>query len=90
MSEKALQAKCIKFLESQGWYVIKIVVATKSGIPDLIACAPSGKFYGFEIKENSKPTALQMYNINRINSVGGKAYLIYSLPELEDIVFNVK
>jgi Holliday junction resolvase len=90
MSEKALQTKCIKFLESQGWYVIKIVVASKSGVPDLICCSPAGKFYGFEIKENSKPTALQMYNINRINEVNGKAYLIYSLSELEDIVFNPK
>ena len=37
MSEQQIQTKRIKQLESEGYYVIKLVKTNKNGIPDLIA-----------------------------------------------------
>ena len=37
MTEQKIQAKLIKQLESDGYYVVKLSVTNKPGIPDLIA-----------------------------------------------------
>lgn len=37
MTEQQIQAKRIKQLEQEGWFVIKLTVTNKTGIPDLIA-----------------------------------------------------
>ena len=37
MSEQEIQRKRIKELESEGYYVLKLTVTNKNGIPDLIA-----------------------------------------------------
>ena len=50
MSESKLQTKIIKYLESLGWYVRKIITCNKNGTPDIIACDTSGKFWAFEVK----------------------------------------
>ena len=41
MTEQQIQAKKIKELESQGYYVIKLTTTNKNGIPDLIAIPPN-------------------------------------------------
>jgi len=37
MTEQRIQGKRIKQLESEGYYVIKLIKTNKNGIPDLIA-----------------------------------------------------
>ena len=37
MTEQKIQAKLIKQLEADGYYVLKLSVTNKPGIPDLIA-----------------------------------------------------
>jgi hypothetical protein len=37
MKEQQVQAKKIKELEAQGYYVIKLTMTNKNGIPDLLA-----------------------------------------------------
>jgi len=41
MREQQIQAKKIKELEAQGYYVIKLINTNKNGIPDLIAIPPN-------------------------------------------------
>ena len=41
MREQAIQSKLIKKLESEGYYVIKLIKTNKNGIPDLIAIPPN-------------------------------------------------
>ena len=41
MTEQQIQAKRIKELEAEGYYVIKLVKTNKNGIPDLIAIPPN-------------------------------------------------
>lgn len=37
MTEQQIQSKIIKKLESDGYYVVKLIKTNKNGIPDLIA-----------------------------------------------------
>jgi hypothetical protein len=50
MTEQQIQAKKIKELESNGYYVIKLVKTNKNGIPDLIAIPPNSNVEFIEVK----------------------------------------
>lgn len=53
MTEQQIQSKRIKELESQGYYVIKLVKTNKNGVPDLIAIPPNSNVLFSEIKRPS-------------------------------------
>ena len=71
MTEQQIQNKRIKELEAQGYYVIKLIVTNKSGIPDLIAIPPNSNVLFSEIKKpNGKLSRLQEYRIKEIDKHG--------------------
>ena len=53
MTEQQIQKKRIDQLESEGYYVIKLIKTNKNGIPDLIAIPPGCDVLFSEVK---KPT----------------------------------
>ena len=73
MTEQQIQAKRIKELEAQGYYVIKLIKTNKNGIPDLIAIPHGCNVLFSEIK---KPTGivseLQKYRIKELEKHGLK------------------
>lgn len=72
--ESKLQSKIIKALEKEGFVVIKIVVANKAGHADIICCAPNGKFFAIEIKDNDTPRALQEHKMNLYKKNNGVTF----------------
>lgn len=70
-AESKLQGKIIAFLEARGFVVIKIIVANKAGHADIISCAPNGRFFAIEVKDNDTPRALQEYQLSRYNKNNG-------------------
>lgn len=73
MAEQQIQTKKIKELEAQGYYVIKLMLTNKSGIPDLIAIPPNADVLFVEVKQPSgKLSKLQEYRIKELNSRGFK------------------
>jgi Holliday junction resolvase len=50
MKEQQIQAKKIKELEAQGYYVIKLTTTNKNGIPDLIAIPQNSDVLFIEVK----------------------------------------
>lgn len=88
MTEQVIQSKIINYLESLGGYVVKVVAATKSGVPDIICCL-RGRFIALEIKRPNKKhtvTALQKVNIRRVHKAGGLAYVVSSVEEVDQIL----
>jgi Holliday junction resolvase len=84
MKEQGYQSKLIKYLESNGAYVAKIVSAGKKGVPDLLVCY-KGQFIGIEVKTpttRSNTSELQKYNLKKIKEAGG--YGIVAV-EIDDI-----
>jgi Holliday junction resolvase len=70
MTEQAIQRKLIKQLEAEGYYVIKLTVTNKTGIPDLIALKPNEVRF-IEVKRpNGKVSKIQEYRIKELRNLG--------------------
>ena len=79
MSESKFQAKLIKNLEKEGWYVIKIIQTNKNGIPDLLCLhfKHPPKFIEVKAKDGTV-SELQKYRQKEIfNKTGIKTENIY-------------
>ena len=76
MLESKVQAKLIKKLEADGYYVIKLSVTNKPGIPDLLALPPGCMAEFYEVKQlGKKPRPLQVFRMNEIKKGNyGKTY----------------
>lgn len=88
MTEQQIQKQIITWLTDEGHYCVKVVVASKAGVPDIIACI-RGRFVAFEVK---KPTtkhnvsALQQYNIRKIEQSGGGALVVSDVEQVKKFV----
>ena len=60
-SEKEVQTEILKWVQSVGGYVIKVMKANTNGVPDLVICI-NGFFVGCEVKAErySKDPSKQM------------------------------
>jgi len=75
MKEQQIQAKRIKQLEAEGYYVLKLIKTNKNGIPDLIAIK-EGEILFSEIKTaNGKLSEIQKYRMKELESYGFKTEL---------------
>ena len=76
MREQQIQAKKIKELEAQGYYVIKLINTNKNGIPDLIAIPPNADVLFVEVKTpKGKVSKLQEYRLKELKEYGFKTEL---------------
>jgi Holliday junction resolvase len=83
MTEQKLQSEIIRYLESNGCYVVKVVRATKDGVNDLLVCW-EGQFVSIECKlPGGKTTALQALNQRRVIEAGGIAFTAFSLEDVK-------
>ena len=88
MTEQQIQKSIIKYLESQGAYIVKVISASKAGVPDILCCY-QGKFIGIEVKKPSTKnnvSKLQEYNLKKIRESGGIALVAWSLEQVMEIV----
>lgn len=68
--ESVIQARIIKRMEARGYYVIKLLLTNKNGIPDLL-CLKDGKASFIEVKRpGEKPRPLQEYRHNELRELG--------------------
>lgn len=73
MKEQQIQAKKIKELEAQGYYVIKLTVTNRPGIPDLIAIPPNSDVLFVEVKTSTgKVSKLQEFRHQELADKGIK------------------
>lgn len=81
MSESTHQARRIRQLEAEGYYVIKLIQTNKNGIPDLLALKPTGEIYFEEVKGvKGKASKLQEYRIQELKNLGFKVEINYEQP----------
>jgi Holliday junction resolvase-like predicted endonuclease len=73
MKESQIQSKKIKELESQGYYVLKLVKTNKNGIADIIAIPKDSDVLFIEVKgPNGKLSQLQEYRKKELEAHGIK------------------
>lgn len=72
--EGRVQAKKIKELEREGYFVLKLMKTNENGIPDLLALKPNEPARFIEVKAaNGVTSELQKYWINKLNKLGFRA-----------------
>ena len=73
MTEQQIQSKRIQELESEGYYVLKLIKTNKNGIPDLIAIKPNAEVLFSEVKKpTGKVSKLKEYRLKELESYGIK------------------
>jgi len=73
MTEQQIQSQRIKQLESEGYYVLKLIKTNKNGIPDLLAIPPGCEVLFSEIKKpKGKLSKLQEYRLKELEKHGCK------------------
>ena len=73
MTEQQIQSKRIKQLESEGYYVLKLLKTNKNGIPDLLAIPPGCEVLFSEVKKpNGRLSKLQEYRFKELEKHGCK------------------
>ena len=71
MTEQSIQAKRIKQLEAEGYYVLKLVKTNKNGIPDILAIPPNANVIFSEVKTpTGRVSKLQEYRIKELDGYG--------------------
>ena len=71
MTEQQIQSKRIKQLESEGYYVLKLIKTNKNGIPDLIAIPKNANVLFSELKKpTGKISKLQEYRLKELEEYG--------------------
>jgi len=92
MRESTLQGRILQWLHQQPRvWAFKAAASgyTGRGVPDIVACV-DGHFIAFEVKTaTGKPTVLQEHAIRDINRAGGTAYVVRSLPQVQELVREV-
>jgi len=71
MTEQKIQAKRIKQLEAEGYFVLKLVKTNKNGIPDLLALHPEKPILFVEVKtKKGRVSKLQEYRLKELEDLG--------------------
>ena len=91
MKEQDYQRKIVKYLESRGAYVVKVISASKKGVPDVISCY-KGKFIAIEVKTPTtmkNTSKLQEYNLAQIDKANGFSIVAYDTELLKAILDSI-
>jgi len=88
-TEQQIQKKITTYLESlEESYVVKVVSATKAGVPDILCCV-AGSFVGIEVKKpesRNNVSKLQDYNLNLIERAGGYSLVAWDVDMVKEFV----
>ena len=87
-TEQKIQSEIKSYLETMGAYVVKVVQATKAGVPDLLVCY-KGLFIGIEVKKPSTKnnvSKLQVHNLNLIKAAEGTAIVAWDVDMIKDLL----
>ena len=85
-TEQQIQSKVIKYLESIDCYVVKVISANKSGVPDINACL-NGRWISIEVKRPGfSPEPIQLHHLQQIQKAGGLATWASSLEQVKDFL----
>ena len=86
--EKDIQRKILQYLRQvPQCYVIKVIVANHSGVPDILCCI-KGDFVAFEVKADAgkKATPLQQHEMGKIWDALGQAYVVHDLAGVRALI----
>jgi len=90
-SEQQIQTKIKTYLEKEGAYVVKVLSATKAGVPDLLVCY-EGKFIGIEVKRpgtKNNVSKLQKHNLALIEQSEGLSLVAWDVEMVKEFLQEI-
>ena len=87
MLESKIQASCLKYAKSKGWYVLKVIKCNISGFPDCTLFKGGVTIFVEFKSEIGKQSELQKYQQKQLEAQGFKYYLVNNLNYFKEIVF---
>lgn len=89
-TEAQIQAKIIRTMENDGWFVVKLIQTNRNGIPDLVA-HKDGKTLYVEVKAiNGRISPLQAHRITELTKAGIPSFIVRTETEINDIIANCR
>lgn len=89
MKESDIQFDIIKWLESDGWYVVKHIQTNKNGFPDLSAYKNSFCLF-IEVKSpKGKLAELQKYRHKQLAQFGFITLIATNINDIKDAVHTI-
>lgn len=92
MKESSVQTKILKYLKSIDCYTVKVISATKAGIPDIIGCY-KGRFIAIECKTpttKNNVSELQKFNIEAIHKAQGFAIVAWDVEGVKTFIESLE
>lgn len=90
--ENKVEKHLVDEVEALGGWCLKWVSPGRSGVPDRIVLLPGARIYFVELKrpKGGKLSALQKKWQQRLNTLGFKAYVLWSREEVDEFIKYVK
>jgi Holliday junction resolvase len=92
MREQTIQRNITKFLEKNGAYVVKVISASKAGVPDILGCY-LGSFFAIEVKTPDTKTnvsKLQNYNLEQVKKAGGYSIVAWEISQVNELLEEIE
>ena len=89
MLESKIQASCIKYAKSKGWFVLKIIKCNINGFPDSVLFKDGNTIFVEYKAEKGSQSKLQEYVESELVKQGFKYYLIRDLKEFQKIIIEM-
>lgn len=87
--EAAVVRRIERLLDARGAWYVKTTGVYLVGCPDLLVCY-KGYFVALEVKRSIdgayQANKKQLHEIKKIRRAGGRAYVVYSASDVEDIL----
>ena len=82
VNEQAIQKNILNFLKNEGFVTMKVIVAERAGILDIIACSKDGRYYEIEVKTPRGVTSkLQEARVERVRKNRGVSFVAYGYDD---------
>lgn len=91
MRESEIQKKILDYLKSIGAYSVKVIQASKAGVPDIICCY-KGRFIAIEVKTPKtkyNTSELQKLNLDWIKEASGVAIVAWELEQIKSLLEEI-
>lgn len=91
MRESEIQKKILEYLKLKGAYAIKVIQASKAGVPDIICCY-RGRFIAIEVKTPKtkyNTSELQKVNIEWIKQANGEVIVAWEVDQVKQLIERI-
>ena len=93
--ESSLQKVLLQRLEAEGIWAVKIVVANKRGVPDVLALH-NGKFIAIEVKRPTQIarhrmlSSIQEHCLSQIRKSKGYTFVIFEYSDIDNLINAIR